>query len=165
MFNSTKELAEWMKQTSLQVIETFSDLGIHGIEVGRWGLDGFVYWGDRNDEWQGHPELLEADAGYLCPDHYFPAESMPEDEFKKMRDYYPKARIWICEWGATYGQSPEYVEAFMRAARNAGVTGFNYWQAGPAGPESLFRFNDAGELEVTDYYEVVKKYYKRTLVW
>jgi hypothetical protein len=173
LFDDVDMLVGWMEQATYGVLTAFEVAGIEGVEVGRWGLDGFVLWGDRNPEWeQGETieawrqRILLAEDGYVCPDHYFPYQEngqvvAPQKELKKIRQAYPRARFWICEWGAIEDQPPSYVKHMMQAALDQGVTGFNYWQAGPAGPESLFRFNDAGELEPTAHYDVVKHFYRR----
>jgi hypothetical protein len=167
MFQGVNELAQWMNDTKAATEQAFAGIGLEGrVDVGKWGLDGFILWGDRNEAWQSREDLvplrsllLEADEGYLCPDHYFPGSVKPSNEFGTIRSLFPKAKLWICEWGATAGQSPDYVRQIMEAALQSGVSGFNYWQAGPAGPESLFRFNQEGSLEPTELYPVVQKYF------
>jgi len=153
---------QWVVDAVLATQKTFATIGLgKRVRVGYFGFNGFISWGDRNPKWDGilSPQTIFKTGNIVVFDHFFPSETDPKNEYKKIRNHFNNSTaLCVGEWGATKGQSADYVEEVLKAAYKNGIRCFNYWQLGPHGIESLTTM-EGSNLIPNDYYEVVKNFY------
>ena len=119
-------------------------------------------WGDNNPDWDG---ILEdetiARMGNITIDHYPEiVNDTMEHDLNDLQAKYPNVPIMIGEWGTiSEGNLQEQVMQTMKAARRPNVIGFNYWNLGIGGNESLIN-EDFTERE---QFATVEAFFHSTL--
>jgi hypothetical protein len=141
-FGSAGDFNRFLREAILRSREAFAAIGLAGkIEIGYYGFDGFIAWGDNNPDWNG---ILEDETvklmGNITIDHYpqVTGGNMAED-LAELNARYPGVPVVIGEWGSIVsGDYAGQVEkAMAAAAANKSVIGFNYWHLGAGGHEAL----------------------------
>lgn len=163
-FENIEEFNLFLQLATSVTQAAFAEIGMPNMKIGYWGFDGFVGWGDRNLDWGGivDPEIVNL-TGEITVDHYFDKDEVqdPGVEVANMvarlkSRYGEDVRICIGEWGATQSQSVEYVERYLQALLDNGITCINYWHLGPEGNEALVVRNSEGVFEKTQYFETIQ---------
>jgi hypothetical protein len=139
-FPNAAAFNQWLRDAIDQSKQAFSAIGLPNMQIGYYGFDGFVAWGDNNPDWNGIIEdATIAKMGNITIDHYPEAvgDTMDND-LNELQAKYPSTPIIIGEWGTiTPDNLEQQVLNSMQAAKRPNVVGFNYWHLGMGGNEAL----------------------------
>ncbi len=159
-FSSKEAFNQWLRDAMTISKNAFTQAGISGVQVGFFGFDGFIAWGDHNPDWHGILEDKTVQAmGNITIDHYPEAigETMQQG-LDSLQAKYPRIPIIIGEWGTvTGGNVVAQVKTSMGAAKRPNVIGFNYWQFGPGGSGEQLINSDFSSRE---QFSAVQSFYQ-----
>lgn len=135
-FSSAQAFNAWLRNSMTASQNAFDSIGKTGVNIGYFGFDGFVTWGDHNPDWHGILDNATLQQmGNITIDHYPEVvnETMQQG-LDTLQQKYPTFPIIIGEWGAVTGVNvDQQIQTDMGAAKTHNVIGFNYWQFGPGG--------------------------------
>lgn len=160
-FENAEEFNMWLRNSIEVSKKAFEEVGLGGkINIGFFGFDGFVAWGDNNPDWEGilEDETIAA-MGNITIDHYpeIVDDTMAND-LDELQAKYPGVPIVIGEWGTITEDNPiEQVKKTMSAAARPGVIGFNYWHLGMGGNEALLN----SDMSEKKHFSTVRSFFSR----
>ncbi len=162
-FADPAQFNRWLRSAMDVTENTFAEIGLKDqINIGFFGFDGFIAWGDNNPDWDGilEDETIER-MGNITIDHYPEVVgSTMEEDLNELQALYPNVPIVIGEWGTIgEGNLKEQVKSAMSAAKRPNVIGFNYWNLGIGNNESLIN-EDFSERE---HFATVQSFFEGKL--
>lgn len=164
-FTNATDFNNWIQNTQVAVKNAFTQIGVSNVQVGYYGTSGFIVYGANNSDWYGKSFLTAATVAsmnnVIAMDDY--PESFGQNLSYSMTGFHkvwPNATLVMGEWGTidatNSAQAVQQVNTSMAAAKQPFVTGFNYWNLGPAGHESLLN----SDLSTNATYTAVQNFFK-----
>lgn len=157
-FNSKEDFNEWLRMNIQNTKLALKASGCDGVQVGWFGFDGFIGWGNDNPDWAGksflEPQTVEMMDNTLCIDHYPSKETMAKD-LDDLKKVWPNVNVIIGEMGAIHGETPEQLRQQLEALKRPYIKTVNYWTM--IGGNSALITDD---FKNTQYFDVVKNFYK-----